>query len=109
VPRLQNVTPPRRLWTVDQWLPTLETTGFTGGGGQGKTLTAMQLATAKALGLHWFGIALPCCKVFALLCEDSVFRRRPHPPAQHQPAHDCDFADLENMLVYHAVLIRATG
>jgi RecA-family ATPase len=99
LPSLQNLDAPRRRWVVDQWLPALETTGFSGAGGQGKTLVAMQLAAAAALGRHWFNIALPRLKVFALLCEDrrdDVHIRQ----VNINRLYDCDFADLENLLVY---------
>jgi RecA-family ATPase len=96
---LQDRAVPRRHWIVDQWLPALETTGFSGSGATGKTLAAMQLATAGALGRHWFKIAVPQIKVFALLCED-----RPDDVHIRQVTinrlYECDFADLENLLVY---------
>jgi RecA-family ATPase len=99
VPVLQDLHVPRRRWVVDQWLPALETTGFSGAGGKGKTLTAMQLATTAALGMHWFKIGLARIRVFALLCEDrrDDVHIRQVKINQH---YDCDFADLENLLVY---------
>jgi RecA-family ATPase len=99
LPTLQDVEIPQRRWVVDQWLPALETTGFAGAGGQGKTLVAMMLATAAALGKPWFSIALPRIKVFALLCEDrrdDVHIRQ----VNINRLYDCEFADLENLLVY---------
>jgi hypothetical protein len=97
--RLQDLPAPRRGWAVDQWLPDLETTGFSGAGGQGKTLVAMMLATAASLGLHWFGIPLAPMRVFALLCEDrqnDVHIRQ----VSINRHYNCDFRDLENLTVY---------
>jgi RecA-family ATPase len=99
LPELQDREVPRREWIADQWVPALETTGFSGAGGQGKTLVAMMLATAAVLGRHWFNIPLAPTKVFALLCED-----RPNDVHIRQVNinrhYECDFLDLENLLVY---------
>jgi RecA-family ATPase len=98
-PTLQDREVPKRGWVVNQWLPALETTNYTAAGGAGKTLVAMMLATAAALGQPWFNITMPRIKVFALLCEDrrdDVHIRQ----ANINRHHDCDFADLENLLTY---------
>jgi RecA-family ATPase len=99
MPSLQDLPVPRREWVVDQWLPTLETTGFSGVGAIGKTLTALQLATAATLGLHWLKIPLQPMKVFALLCED-----RPRDVHIRQIAinrfYRCDFFELGNLVIY---------
>jgi RecA-family ATPase len=98
-PNLQDLAVPRRGWVVSQWLPALETTNYTAAGGAGKTLVAMMLATAAALGQPWFNIDMPRIKVFALLCEDR--RDDVHIRQVNINRHyDCDFADLKNLLTY---------
>jgi RecA-family ATPase len=96
---LQGLAVPRRGWIVPDWLPALETTGFSGSGALGKTLISMQLATAAVLGVHWFNIPLRQMRVAALLCEDRPNDVHLRQANDINPAYHCDFADLGNLLV----------
>jgi hypothetical protein len=66
---------PSRAWVVPDWLPhgPAAPTLFTGDGGTGKSLSAMQLAAAVATGTAWLGLPvtrrMPAAMV---LCEDSA-------------------------------------
>ena len=66
---------PSRAWVVPDWLPhgPAAPTLFTGEGGTGKSLSAMQLAAAVATGTAWLGLPvtrrMPAAMV---LCEDSA-------------------------------------
>lgn len=48
---------PERRWHVQDFIPAKNVTILTGDGGTGKSLAALQLATATALGRPWFGQA----------------------------------------------------
>jgi RecA-family ATPase len=61
---------PRRQWCVDGFIPHANVTMLSGDGGLGKTLIAMQLQVAAALGLPWLGIQLEPIKSLGLYCED---------------------------------------
>lgn len=61
-----------RRWLVPGWFPMLETIGFGGTGGEGKTLLAHQLATSAALGRSWLGLPVEPMKAALLLCEDRL-------------------------------------
>ncbi|WP_298953296.1 AAA family ATPase [uncultured Methylobacterium sp.] len=67
---LQGVTPPPRRWCVPDWVPDHVVTLFSGDGGTGKSLLAMQLASCCALGLDFMGIPLARRKVLYLAAED---------------------------------------
>ena len=60
-----------RLWADEsEWFPMLETVGFGGPGGEGKTLIAHGIATAVALGKTYLGINFNRMKAALALCED---------------------------------------
>ncbi|MBV8334692.1 MAG: AAA family ATPase [Alphaproteobacteria bacterium] len=96
LPDLQDCPIPLREWIVPDWVPTLETTGLSGPGGEGKTLVVQMLATAVTLGVPWLGIAVGPMKTLLLLCEDrqaDVYIRQ----AAINKHYSCDFRDLGNM------------
>lgn len=51
----QDKPVPMRKWIVEDLIPDRVVTNLSGDGGTGKTLTAIQLMTAMALGQPWFG------------------------------------------------------
>lgn len=51
----EGVSPPERRWIVRNRVPAHNVTLFSGEGGVGKTLLAMQLAVATVLGRDWIG------------------------------------------------------
>ncbi len=53
--QLQDKPVPERRWIVPHWIPHGQTTMLSGEGGIGKTIAAMELATACAAGRPWFG------------------------------------------------------
>lgn len=65
------VTP--RKWHVDQLIPAGTVTLFSGDGGTGKSLAALQLAVGTVLGRAWFGVAIkqPGGALF-LTAEDDI-------------------------------------
>jgi RecA-family ATPase len=67
---LAEVEPPPRKWLIDQWLPIGVVTSLYGAGGVGKSLLAMQAATAVATGTSFFGRATVQASVLAVFCED---------------------------------------
>ena len=87
---------PERRWVVPGWIPQGAVTMLGGDGGVGKSLIAMQLATACATGNPWLGQPATPCKVLALFCEDDAdeLHRRQDAINQH---YDIEFGDLENM------------
>lgn len=66
---------PERDWLIDEWLPRgyEAPTLFTGDGGTGKTLLAMQMAIALGSGTPWLGLT-PKRRVrsILLMCEDGA-------------------------------------
>jgi hypothetical protein len=65
-----GVEPRPRQWLIDQWLPVGVVTSLYGAGGVGKSLLAMQAATAVATGTSFFGRATVQVPVLAVFCED---------------------------------------
>lgn len=59
-----------RAWAVTDWFPMLETIGFGGAGGEGKTTIMQAMATAAALGKSYLGLNFAPMKASLLLCED---------------------------------------
>lgn len=87
--------PPRR-WLVPDWIPDGTVTSLYGDGGVGKSLLALQLATAVATGGTWLGMEVPRRRVLALFCEDAqdeLLRRQ----AAINAHAGIDFGDLEDL------------
>lgn len=89
--------PPRR-WMVDGLIPDRNVTMLAGDGGVGKTLLAMQMAVAAALGRQWLGIPTKAVKVLCVLCEDEPdeIQRRLAAILDH---YHGSFGDLENLRI----------
>ena len=70
--------PPDRQWIVRDWIPCGVVTGLYGDGGLGKSLLAMQLQVACALGAPWPGLPAEQCPTLGVYCEDDEdeLRRR---------------------------------
>lgn len=73
---------PPREWIAEQWIPrgSNSMTLFTGEGGTGKSLAALQLGVAVATGTRWFGHNTTKMPVLYLTCEDDIpeLNRRLH-------------------------------
>ena len=67
---LEGLPVPPREWLVDEWMPVRTVTSLNGGGGTGKSLVAMQLATSLATGTSFFGLRVQQCTVLGIFCED---------------------------------------
>lgn len=67
---LDGAPVPPREWVIDEWLPERVPALFTGPAGVGKTLLAMQMAVALALGIDWLGLRTRRKRVLMVLCED---------------------------------------
>ena len=103
-PRLKTIDPlaldgkaiPPRRWLVDGWIPMGAVTMLAGDGGVGKSLLAMQLATACAIGQPWLGQHTMACKALGLWCEDDSdeLQRRQDSINRH---YGVGFGDLENL------------
>lgn len=61
---------PERLWHVQDLIPAKTVTILTGDGGTGKSLAALQLATATALGRSWLGQATNAGPALFISAED---------------------------------------
>jgi RecA-family ATPase len=53
---LAGETAPARRWLINEFVPMRNVTNYTGDGGIGKSLVALQLAVAVALGRKWLGM-----------------------------------------------------
>jgi len=60
----------QRDWAVPDWFPMLETIGFGGPAGEGKTTIAQLFGTASALGRSVLGMSFEQMKATLVLCED---------------------------------------
>jgi RecA-family ATPase len=77
-PKLDFVSPadwegkpvPARRWLVPEFIPAGEITMFSGDGGTGKSLLALQLAIATAAGKEWIGTAPEPGKALFISAED---------------------------------------
>jgi RecA-family ATPase len=88
---------PERKWLVDGWIPARQVTMVSGDGGVGKSLLALQLATAAATGTSWLGMPVAPAKTLVIACEDEadeLHRRQ----ADINRAMGLDFADLDRLL-----------
>ncbi len=93
---LQGKDVPEREWIVTKWIPHGAVTILGGDGGIGKSLLAMQLLTAVAIGEPWLGLPTISCKAIGFYCEDDeeeIWRRQ----AAINRHYGVDFADLENL------------
>lgn len=61
---------PVRRWVVPEWLPKRVVTLNYADGGVGKTLLALQLMAATALGTEWIGLPVEQCASVGLFSED---------------------------------------
>lgn len=87
-------TVPERLWHVQDFIPAKTVTILAGDGGTGKSLAALQLATATALGRPWLGQATtsgPALFISAEDDRDELHRR----VASLAHAEDFALADLD--------------
>ncbi|MEB3214528.1 MAG: AAA family ATPase, partial [Leptolyngbyaceae bacterium] len=62
---------PPREWIVPDWIPHRYVTALYGDGGVGKSLLALQLATAVVTGNQWLNMDTRQGRVYCLFCEDS--------------------------------------
>lgn len=63
---------PERLWHVEKLIPGNTVTLLSGDGGTGKSLLALQLSVATALGLNWIGNPATHGPVIHLTAEDDT-------------------------------------
>ena len=93
---LQDQPVPERRWLVADMLPMRNVTMLSGDGGIGKSIVALQLMAACALGRQWLGKQTRPCKAFGLFCEDDEdeVHRRLADIARH---YDAELGDLENL------------
>ncbi len=72
-PQLWHGKPtPRRQWCVEGLIPQANVTMLNGDGGLGKTLLAMQLQVAAALGVPWLGVQMEPIRSLGVYCEDDA-------------------------------------
>ncbi len=91
---------PERRWAVPDWIPDLNVTSLYGDGGTGKSLLAMQLATAMATGRDFLNIPLAPRKTLYLSCEDDeaeMHRRQAH----INDVMGVDYGDLSDNLDWY--------
>jgi RecA-family ATPase len=96
---------PERRWIVPGMIPERNVTLLGGDGGMGKSLLALQLAVACALGGRpWIGQPTRACRVLGYLCEDDrdELHRRLAPVLRHYGA---GFSDIAGELT----LVSAVG
>ncbi len=94
---LQGVEVPERRWLWENWMPLRAVTVLSGDGGTGKSLLALQLATACATGRSFLGQPVMRCKVLVIACEDELdelWRRQ----ARINAGLGIDMADLMDVL-----------
>lgn len=93
---LQGKEVPPREWLWEDWIPMKSVTALYGDGGTGKSLLAMQLMTAVAVGRPFLGCEVRSCNVMGLFCEDgeSELHRR---QANINRQLGIDFADMMNI------------
>lgn len=93
---LQGQRIPPRVWHVQDLIPSDTVTLFSGDGGTGKSLLALQLAASTALARPWLGLPVREGKVIYLSAEDdrAELHRRLADIAQ---AESVPLADLSNL------------
>ena len=92
----QGQTVPERRWLVADMLPMQNVAMLSGDGGVGKSIVALQLMVACALGRQWLGRPTKPCKAFGLFCEDDEdeLHRRLADICRH---YNAELGDLENL------------
>ena len=93
----QGKQPRPQRWIVDYMIPEGAVTMLSGHGASGKSILALQLSVACALGREWLGRTTRPCKVLVLACEDDKdeLHRRVDAILRH---HNAEPADLEDRL-----------
>jgi RecA-family ATPase len=66
----EGLPKPIRRWIIKDWIPLLKVTLLYGDGGTGKTLLALMLAVAVAVGRDFLGLKVTQGRVYALLGEN---------------------------------------
>lgn len=67
---LDGIEPPPRRWHVADFIPAHQVTMLGGDGGVGKSLVALQLAVASALGTRWVGMVPEKTRTVYITAED---------------------------------------
>lgn len=90
---------PERKWIVGDLIPEGNVTLLAGDGGIGKSLLALQLLTACALGKPWLGRGCRPCKAVGIFCEDDrdELQIRLGPILAHYGSSMGDLDDLQIM------------
>jgi len=94
--RWQGQPVPERRWLWEGWIPLRGVTVLSGDGGTGKSLLALQIATACATGRRFLDQRVMHCKSMVIACEDEadeLHRRQ----ARVNAALGLDMADLSNL------------
>ncbi len=110
--RLHGKPIPPRRWLVPGLIPWKSVTLLGGDGGLGKSLLAMQLQAAAAIGQDWIGFETQPVKSYGIYCEDDAdeLHRRLADIARH---HGVELGDLADMLmaprVGHNSVLASTG
>ena len=91
----QGKVPPERRWIVDNIIPEGAVTMLSGHGASGKSIIALQLAIACALGRNWLGRTVRPCKALVMACEDEPdeLHRRCDAILRHYGAEPVDLED----------------
>ncbi len=69
---LANGDPPPRSWLVEELIPKKNVTLLNGDGGTGKSLLALQLAVATAIGSYWVGREVAAGSCLYVSAEDDI-------------------------------------
>src|SRR5579859_4641452 len=90
---------PERKWIVADMIPEGNVTLLAGDGGIGKSLLALQLLSACALGKAWLGRGCRPCKAVGIFCEDDrdELQIRLGPILGHYGSSMGDLDDLQIM------------
>jgi RecA-family ATPase len=96
-PRILDGMPvPERQWLVADWIPMSRATSLYGGGGEGKTLLAQMLATARSINKPWLGLPVRPGNSLLFFCEDDIEEMHAR-QADINAYYGCTFADLGAM------------
>lgn len=110
---LHGLPVPPRLWHVDGFVPGRTVTMLNGDGGTGKSLLALQLATATALGTSWLGRSVAGGEALFISAEDDmaeIHRRLADiVAAEGVTLADLDRLTLRSLAGEDALLARADG